>query len=85
MGMQDKAHQPYRSKMIPAMDEVLEVALSAGAYGACLSGSGPTLAAFCNSKDAIDVQKSMIKRWKKDSVRAKAYVLDFDLKGATVI
>ncbi|MDR3195204.1 MAG: homoserine kinase [Endomicrobium sp.] len=84
-GMQDKIHQPYRGKMIPDMNEVLDAALSSGAYGACLSGSGPTLAAFCNAKDAVNVRKSMIKRWKKDSVRAKAYVLDFDAKGAVAI
>jgi homoserine kinase len=84
-GMQDKVHQPYRGKMIPAMDEVFEAALSAGAYGACLSGSGPTLAAFCSAKDAITVQKSMIKRWKKDSIRAKTYILDFDAKGAITL
>jgi homoserine kinase len=84
-GMQDKVHQPYRGKMIPAMDEVFEAALSAGAYGACLSGSGPTLVAFCSAKDAINVQKSMIKRWKKDSVHAKAYISDFDAKGAITV
>jgi homoserine kinase len=84
-GMQDKVHQPYRGKMIPAMAEVFEAALSAGAYGACLSGSGPTLAAFCSTKDAINVQKGMIKRWKKDGVCAKAYILDFDAKGAITL
>ncbi|MDR1122876.1 MAG: homoserine kinase [Endomicrobium sp.] len=85
MGTQDKVHQPYRCKMIPAMDEVLEAALYAGAYGACLSGSGPTLAAFCNAKDAVNVQKSMIKRWKKDNIYADAYVLNFDAKGTVII
>jgi homoserine kinase len=85
LGMQDKIHQPYRGKMIPAMNEVLYAALSCGAYGACLSGSGPTLAAFCSAEDALNVQKGMLKRWKKDSVRAKAYVLDIDAKGATII
>jgi homoserine kinase len=85
MGMQDKVHQPYRGKMIPAMDEVLESALYAGAYGACLSGSGPTLAAFCNAKDVVNVQKSMIKKWKKNNIHADAYVLNFDVKGIVVI
>jgi homoserine kinase len=85
VGMQDKIHQPYRKKMIPAMNEVLDTALSCGAYGACLSGSGPTLAAFCNAKHALNIQKSMLQRWKKDNVRAKAYVLDIDAKGATII
>jgi homoserine kinase len=84
-GMQDKIHQPHRGKMIPAMNEVLNIALSCGAYGACLSGSGPTLAAFCNAKSALNVQKSMVKRWKKDGVRAKAYILNIDTNGAIII
>ncbi|MDR0977596.1 MAG: homoserine kinase [Endomicrobium sp.] len=85
-GTQDKIHQPYRSKMIPSMNEVLESALSAGAYGAFLSGAGPSLAAFCSSKNAVNVQKNMLKRWRKgNSVRVKSYILDFDVKGTVVM
>ncbi len=84
-GMQDKIHQPYRGKMIPIMDEVLSVALKAGAYGAFLSGSGPTLAAFCEKKVAGAVQKAMVKAWKKESVSVKSYILDFDKNGVTKI
>ncbi|MCA6085066.1 homoserine kinase [Candidatus Endomicrobiellum agilis] len=80
-GMRDKIHQPYREKMIPAMNEVFEAAVSAGAYGAFLSGSGPTLAAFCAEKVAIDVQKAMVERWEKENISAKAHILDFDTKG----
>jgi homoserine kinase len=84
IGMQDKLHQPYRGKMIPSMDKVLEAALSAGAYGAYLSGSGPTLAAFCKAKYALDIQKNMVKIWKKDGVCAKTYELDFDINGIAI-
>ena len=84
-GMQDKIHQPYRGKMIPAMEEVLSAALKAGAYGAFLSGSGPTLAALCEKKDAAAVQKAMIKVWKKESVSVKSYILDFDKGGVSRI
>ncbi|MDR3092320.1 MAG: hypothetical protein LBU33_00210, partial [Endomicrobium sp.] len=80
-GMQDKIHQPYREKMIPAMNEVFKAAISAGAYGAFLSGSGPTLAAFCAEKVAIDVQKAMVERWEKENISAKSHILDFDTKG----
>jgi homoserine kinase len=83
--MQDKVHQPYREKMIPSMNEVIEAALEAGAYGACLSGSGPTLAAFCDKKDMLDVQKAMIKRWKKEGVTTESYILDFDVQGISKI
>ncbi|AKL98544.1 homoserine kinase [Endomicrobium proavitum] len=80
-GTQDKIHQPYRGKMIPAMNEVLRAAIDAGAYGAYLSGSGPTLAAFCDAKKAETVKKEMTKIWKKESVAVKSYILDFDKKG----
>jgi homoserine kinase len=84
-GMQDKVHQLYRGKVIPAMNEVFETAISAGAYGAFLSGSGPALAAFCNGKDALNVQKAMVERWKKESILVKSHVLDFDTKGVLEI
>jgi homoserine kinase len=79
--MQDKIHQPYRSKMIPAMNEVLKASVDAGAEGAFLSGSGPTIAAFCLLKNTERVGKYMVKTWRKESVFAKYFVLDFDSKG----
>jgi homoserine kinase len=81
IGMQDRVHQPYRGKMIPSMNEVIQAALDAGAYGAYLSGSGPAIAAFCENKKAQEVGKAMIKVWKKESVCAKSFILDFDKKG----
>ncbi|MCL2484881.1 MAG: homoserine kinase [Endomicrobia bacterium] len=83
-GMQDKIHQPYRGKMIPAMNEVLKAALDNGAYGAYLSGSGPTIAALCDAEKAETVKKAIVKLWKKESVSVKAYILDFDAKGVAV-
>ncbi|MDR1926647.1 MAG: homoserine kinase [Endomicrobium sp.] len=80
-GTQDKVHQLYRGKIIPAMSEVLEAAISEGAYGAFLSGSGPALAALCDTKNAIIVQKTMIKKWKSKNISVKSYILDFDDKG----
>jgi len=80
-GMEDKIHQQYRGKMIPAMNEVLNAAYSAGALGAYLSGSGPSIAAFCSPKNAEEIRKAMTKEWKKESVKVKSYILDFDKKG----
>ncbi len=45
--MQDRLHQPYRTPLVPGMARVIEAATEAGAAGAVLSGSGPTVAAFC--------------------------------------
>ncbi|MDR2395238.1 MAG: homoserine kinase [Endomicrobium sp.] len=82
---QDRLHQPYRGKMIPTMNKVLQAALGAKSFGAFLSGSGPTLAAFCSKKDAVNVQNTMGNAWKKESVSVKSYILDFDVKGAMIV
>ncbi len=44
--MQDRLHQPYRGRLIPALDDVIAAALQAGAYGASLSGGGPAVIAL---------------------------------------
>lgn len=80
--MQDKLHQPYRAKLIPVMNELISVAEENGAYGACLSGSGPSMIAFCNKNKAREVAKCMAKIWKKETVPTKIFILDFDRTGA---
>lgn len=42
----DRLHQPYRLALIPGGAQVLEAALSLGAYGAYISGAGSTLMAI---------------------------------------
>jgi homoserine kinase len=41
----DHLHQPFRKKLIPFLDRVISAAVSAGALGAFLSGSGSTICA----------------------------------------
>ena len=48
--MQDRLHQPYRADLVPGADEVMAAARQAGAYGAALSGSGPTVVAFATER-----------------------------------
>ncbi len=80
--MQDKIHQPYRAKLIPVMQDLIDVAVKEGAYGACLSGAGPSMIAFCDSSKAQNIAKSMAKIWKKETVPTKIFILDFDKDGA---
>jgi homoserine kinase len=44
--MQDCLHQPFRLDLMPGSAEALQAAYDAGAYGAALSGAGPSLIAF---------------------------------------
>jgi homoserine kinase len=52
-GMRDRLHEPYRLAAVPDLDTVCEVLIIAGADGAALSGSGPTVIGLvCGSDDA---------------------------------
>jgi homoserine kinase len=84
VAMQDRLHQPYRSHLIPGLEDVIEAALAHGAYGACLSGSGPTVLAFAPEERARDVAPAMQAAFEARGVSAASWALDIDLAGARV-
>ena len=84
VAMQDRLHQPYRSHLVPGLEDVIEAAQASGAYGACLSGSGPTVLAFTRLGIAQDVARAMRAAFEARGVQAKAWALDVDLAGARV-
>lgn len=47
----DRLHQPARLARVPESAKAIEAAQGAGAWGAWLSGSGPTVAALCSPDD----------------------------------
>jgi homoserine kinase len=84
VAMQDRLHQPYRSHLIPGLEDVIEAALANGAYGACLSGSGPTVLAFAPEEKAGEIASAMRTAFEAHHVAAKSWALDVDLAGARV-
>lgn len=82
--MRDRLHQPYRAHLVPGMDDTIAAALAAGAHGACLSGSGPTIAAFVSAAGE-EVGTAMEKAFARAGVRARAQLLALSAEGAQVI
>lgn len=82
----DALHQPYRTKLIPGMQEVFTAAKSAGALGVVLSGAGPCLIAFsaANKKIENNIAVEMVQTFKRFDVQAGALILDLDTRGAVV-
>lgn len=62
---QDKIHEPYREKLVPGLAETRQQVLAAGAYGAFLSGAGPTVGVICNS-ESKKICKDLLQRFVKD-------------------
>jgi homoserine kinase len=48
--LQDVIVEPIRSILIPGFNDIKQAALEAGALGCSISGSGPSIFAFCESK-----------------------------------
>ena len=82
----DALHQPYRTKLVPGMEEVFIAAKNAGALGVVLSGAGPCLIAFsaANRKVENNIASEMVQTFKKFDVQSYALILDLDTRGATV-
>jgi len=83
-GMRDKLHEPYRAHLVPGFDVVREAALRSGAYATCLSGSGPTVAAFADH-DEGHIAAAMVQAFLEAGVQARALVLEPSEQGASVV
>ena len=83
----DALHQPYRTKLVPGMQEVFQAAKKAGALGVCLSGAGPCLIAFSATNKHIEnnIAVEMVQAFKRNDVQANALILDLDTRGAYVL
>ncbi len=79
--VEDRLHQPYRSKLIPAYHEVLEAGYGAGALAVFLSGAGPTIGSIC-LEEPKRVAQAMVEAFKGSGIEAKALVLEPDEDGS---
>ena len=82
--LRDRLHQPYRAPLVPGFKAVVDAATSAGAYGAVLSGSGPTVAALVPPAVAPAVGEAMQAAFAEAGVRSRVIVTEVDPHGAIV-
>ncbi|HAX61726.1 MAG TPA: homoserine kinase [Elusimicrobia bacterium] len=84
IAMEDKLHQPYRKKLIPGMDDVFKSAEKSGAYGVCISGSGPSILAISNENSAVKIGMAMQKAFFGHRITSKYIICDFDNNGIQI-
>ncbi len=82
--MQDRLHQPYRQALFPAMPEIIQAAIDAGAYGASLSGGGSSLIALTSSH-FNDVLRAMETTARGAGIEGTGRILRADQNGARVL
>jgi homoserine kinase len=77
----DRLHQPYRARLVPGLEAVFAAARHAGAHGAALSGSGPTVVAF---GAAPGIGEAMRRAFQAAGAACRAIEADIDTDGTVV-
>lgn len=80
--MDDRIHQPYRSKLIPNMEDIFLQAKVLGAKNVFLSGAGPTLIAVTDNDDFCQQMKEYL------NTLPDSWIISFispDLTGARIM
>jgi len=72
-GLDDVLHVPFRRSLVPGYDQVTRAARQAGAYGATLSGSGPTIVAVVVADGVRAVGDAMVRAWEAQDIAARTF------------
>ena len=83
----DSVAEPVRAKLVPGFEEVKASALEAGAVGAGLSGSGPSVFALCRGRAAAERSATAMANAFRDhaGVASDTAVSSADATGARIL
>ena len=85
IAMADRLHQAARTKLVPALTEVIAAAREAGAFGAALSGAGPSVLAVAPARLAARVVSAMEEAAATAGVPGRGRVVRVRAAGAQVL
>ena len=84
--LEDVVVEPYRSQLIPHFNSVKTEVIKAGALGAGISGSGPSIFALSKGKDTAEaVEEAMKKIYKNTDINFNTYVSKINTQGMKIL
>ncbi|MEP1097219.1 MAG: homoserine kinase [Cyclobacteriaceae bacterium] len=84
--IEDSVAEPVRKTLIPHYDEVKETALTNGALGFNISGSGPTTFALAsNSQSAQNVKEACHHVYEKNGIEVLSFISPISSRGAHIL
>lgn len=84
--LSDMLIEPHRAPLIPGFGKVRHAALDHGALGCSISGSGPSIFAWCETKDdGEEVRDAMVAAFAGEDIEANAWISPVSCEGARVI
>jgi len=81
--MADALHQPYRSELLPGLNEVLALEPSEGLLGVALSGAGSTVVALADSHES-EIGARIASIFARHSLASQVRLLKADNEGLVV-
>lgn len=82
--LRDVVIEPQRSAAVPCFDAVKEAAVRGGALGCSLSGSGPSMFALCEDRQAQNVASAMEQACRALGIECQSWVSSMNTAGARV-
>jgi homoserine kinase len=83
--LQDTIVEPHRGPLVKGFANVKDAALDGGALGCSLSGSGPSLFAWCDGKDAGErIRERMVAAFAEAGVESRGWVSPVSAPGARI-
>lgn len=84
--LHDKLHQPYRMKLVPGLEKIMEnLKHEDNVLGCVLSGAGPSIL-IISHKNGLDKIHSIVKEtWADLNVKAEVMTLPIEKNGAQII
>ena len=80
--LQDVVIEPQRSRLIPGFEAVKAAAMANGSMGCSISGSGPTIFAWCEAPAANAVSAAMVEAFRTRGLATDAWITPIDTRGA---
>lgn len=86
LALQDKLHQPYRLKLVPGMEDIMNnLKHEENVIGCTLSGAGPSILVI-SQKNNLDKIKSIVtETWSNYNVKCVCHTLKPEENGAKII
>jgi len=82
---EDVIIEPQRQALIPGFKAVKSAARGAGALGCSISGAGPTIFAWCESRDAPAVRDGMVQAFTAHGLASDQWISATSLTGASIV
>ena len=86
LAMQDKLHQPYRTKLVPGLDEIIKnLKHRENVLGVALSGAGPSIIVVTKDANTDEICSIVNNTWETYGVNVSTKTVSVENEGAKIL